>query len=440
MLSIVVNEILKRNCLSRLTSPLPLRIVTKIVSIAAITIAAIVVITCVSSPISYIIGGILGIIALVTFSLVIISEIKKATTYFPKGFLNVIKKEFPEVIFKLITKKRLTLPELRIVLSALSQPDILENNIKKFPKELSKKIICFGLERLKTGIQSVELPSLELVLMKNCPFYTLKKLIDAGDKEPLSVRGYEEKNKGYYWLGAAGMDNESNNPGLFDFRLPGILQELTKEEYEILRIHASLASWEDPSVEAVIMRLGLACKKYEKKGTTFPVLLSDDVKVSISKQGIKNLLLRLCLTGYSWEQLLLLRNIDVRTWNWLCVFDSRGRSGRSIAFVIGLLYVEGLLNEYDERYSPHIHLITFDELINVMDWGESFIGRLRFGFWPSESANILITYIATFFSLHLRRVLRGADSYQLMSEADSEVLSPIKIDLKTGAIEFVATA
>ncbi|MEF9497449.1 DUF1389 domain-containing protein [Chlamydia sp. 04-14] len=64
-------------------------------------------------------------------------------TSLPSGFLNVIKKEFPEILYELIVQQRLTLQELRAVITGLS------SGVFTFPsRKCQEKVERFGLERL----------------------------------------------------------------------------------------------------------------------------------------------------------------------------------------------------------------------------------------------------------------------------------------------------
>lgn len=258
----VSDKVLRNNCLSRLHCPLP-RVIARITAIVAVVLLAMITVMCLAAPVSYIIGGVLGGIALAALATTIVSEVKKAGRHLPSAFLKLIGNTYPSVVYNLAVKENLTLLELRqvlTVLGAVRHEGDLVSRLSDLPEELVKKVLRFGVKNLEQGVLGVELPPLEPFLRKHCPFYALKTLIDMGDENICNSRGCATRYQGCYWLGAAALGGGNHILGLFDLRVPVIMKKFDKKNFELLKQREGSSSWNSQDVQKIIEDLAAKCE------------------------------------------------------------------------------------------------------------------------------------------------------------------------------------
>lgn len=390
----------------------------RIAVVVAIVLAAIIVTACLMSPISYIIGGVLGIVAIGVLAATIISEIKRTPKNLPKGFLDLLKNTYPAVVYNLVVQEHLTLSELREVLDILKnvkKSGDLASRLFNLSERNREKISRFGVKNLEQGVLGMELPPLEPFLRKHCPFYMLKTLINMGDKSILKSRGCDEKYQGCYWLGAAALGGGNQMLGLFDLRIPIIMNSLDKKDFDFLKQHVDSSSWKSLEVQRIIDGLVDKCKGKQPATTNNA---SKGVQCfPLDKDNISKVLHRLCWVGYSWEQLQLILEMNAFDyWSWFCFFDGLGRMGKNLCFIVGLLYMEGILDETSKAYSPNVLLMTLNEIQEAYAYGQSSLGSKKFGRQSSQVTENMIDYIAAFLSPHLRQVLKTKNIAEAIDE------------------------
>ncbi|WP_407365729.1 DUF1389 domain-containing protein [Chlamydia pecorum] len=420
-INIASNSVFKNNDLSRKNSCL---LLAKIAVVVAIVLAAILAVACLMSPISYIVGGTLGIAALAILAVTLVPEIKRAPKNLPQGFLNVVKSTYPDVVYNLLVKEHLTLSEFRAVLNILEntkKSGDLESLLSGLPEGLARKILRFGVKNLEQGVQGVELQPLEPFLRKHCPFYMLNTLINMGNENILRSRGCDDKYRGCYWLGAAALCGGDNLLGLFDLRVPNIMKLLDKKDFDVLKQHASSSvslSWnsQDKNVQEIISKLADKCKGVQLEVTSKNASLGVQC-LPLDKEDIGKVLHRLCWVGYSWEQLQLVVDMDkFGYWPWFCFFDGLGRMGKNLCFVVGLLCMEGILDETSAACSPEVLLMTLDEIKKAYDYGQSPSGSGKFGRQTSQVTENMIDYLAMFLSPYLRKAVKSKDISQIIDD------------------------
>ncbi|AAP05378.1 DUF1389 domain-containing protein [Chlamydia caviae] len=268
----------------------------------------------------------------------------------PEGFLSIIKKEFPVSIYELVVQERLTLQELRVVISGLS------SGVFTFPsKKCREKLERFGLERLQSACEGIQLPDLEKILLKNCPLYLLSKFIQLGPKEfPESVNLPPE----VYWLSRLGLS--SSYVVFFNFHNWVLSQVVTKEEYEILLKHAKDSTWDQIKDLTENLRLRV------REGVDNYFVEQDGLTKGMLRSLIGgSWLLYLCKHGVCWEQLQLLKELDCSS---VGLMDEFEMSRRRACLMKSYFSISPYANESDvEAFDPHLILFTFREWKKGLD-------------------------------------------------------------------------
>ncbi|WP_375793179.1 DUF1389 domain-containing protein [Chlamydia sp. 12-01] len=275
---------------------------------------------------------------------------REFATSLPEGFLSIIKKEFPETIYELIIQERLTLQELRVVLSGLSSGTFT------FPSSTcQEKIERFGLERLQKACKGIQLPDLERILLKNCPLYFLNKLIQLGPKEfPKSVNLPPE----VYWLSRLGLSDSHDT--FFNSCIWVLSRVVTQEEYETLLKHAKNSTWDQIKelIEDIRLRVEKGIDKDFVNG------------IGMTKGALKFLvggswLLYLCKHGVCWEQLQLLKELDCLS---VSLMDELENSNRRCCLIKLYFSISPYADESNSKtFDPHLILFTFDELMECFN-------------------------------------------------------------------------
>ncbi|SYX09104.1 Protein of unknown function (DUF1389) [Chlamydia poikilotherma] len=270
-------------------------------------------------------------------------------TSLPEGFLSIIKKEFPEVIYQLIIQERLTLQELRAVLSGLSSGTFT------FPSpESQKKLERFGLERLQKSCKGIELPDLEKILLKNCPLYLINKLIQLGPKElPQSVN----VAPWMYWLNRLAL-SDHDRLIYFTTNVWILSKVATQEEYEMLLKHAKYSTWDHAQdlLEDLLPRLEEGIIEHVIDGMG----LTKDLMIGLLGG---DWLLFLCKHGVTWKQLQLIKDLDCAS---VCLLEDCERSGRGSGLARLYMSTSRYIDESNSKaFDPHLTLFTFEELMEV---------------------------------------------------------------------------
>ncbi|WP_375793180.1 DUF1389 domain-containing protein [Chlamydia sp. 12-01] len=263
---------------------------------------------------------------------------------FPKEFLSIIKKEYPEVLCNLIIQERLTFQELRVVLSGLS------SGIFDFPSDDCKnRVERYGIRRLQKACRGIPLPDLEKILLKNCPFYLMNKFIQLGPKEFPEVDNLPPE---IYWLSYLGLTDYPHT--FFDPYFWILSRVVTQEEYEILLKHAKNSTWDQ------IKDLTKDLELRVEEGLDLYFVSTFDPKKSLKKLMGGPWLLSLCKHGVSWEQLQLLKDIDCEN---LCLMHHLDISMRGKTLMKFAIALSPYIDENDpENFDRFITLLTFDEL------------------------------------------------------------------------------
>ncbi|WP_348662753.1 DUF1389 domain-containing protein [Chlamydia vaughanii] len=287
------------------------------------------------------------VLSLVVVAVILLRMVRSSLSpLLPQGFLGVIKEEYPEDIFEICTRKQLTIKELRVVVDGLTSGEF------RFPTEqCRKKVEAFGLQRLQKACENVELPSLDAVLLKHCPFYFLKTFIELGPKEFPEAAGLPPE---VYWTAPLGLSDCLNN--IFDPLVFTLARVATEEEYNQLLYHAQNNTWDQADDIVLSLRRRVRSNRFYRGLNKFLLRVGTQMRASIRRPW----LLYLCKHGVTWKQLQLFK----------CI------SGPSVGFLNEAEYCMEKLNlsrtmvsiypyvhEDNENYEPEIALVTWEEWI-----------------------------------------------------------------------------
>ncbi|CAG9045833.1 hypothetical protein NVRI1_00163 [Chlamydia abortus] len=320
------------------------------VFLALITTFATLMICGLTQPI-IILGLVISIILLgVSFGLWIYRrDTFKLKPSIPQGFASIIQHEFPSVIHDFVVRERVSLQELRAVISGLSSGDFV------FPShKCQEKVERFGLERLQAACEGRHLPDLEKLLLKNCPLYFLGKFIDLGSREFPSAEGMEPE---VYWVCRTGLSSCLDTA--FHHYTWLFARVVSESEYQSLFNHAHHGTWNEaqPIVESIRSRLlGILPHEFVDsfhvdRGwvscclTTYPL----------------DWLLFLCKHGVSWEQLQLLQEVECQHMVFLSLFNEEN-GGMNLSRLMLATYP--YIHQEGPEFDSSLALLTWDEWIH----------------------------------------------------------------------------
>ncbi|AAP05381.1 conserved hypothetical protein [Chlamydia caviae GPIC] len=268
-------------------------------------------------------------------------------TSLPKGFLSIVAKNYPRIIYQICIQEFLTIQELRLLIDGLIESRKLEN----YPENLRMKLQSSRLSIMEFDCRDIELQPLDEILLKECPFYFLDKLIALGDRElPIA----ERISPAVYWTSRLGFVSQINTiviPSVW------ILSRVTtREEYKMMLDHSKNNTWEQ--TRDLISHLQNCLKVY----------LDNEYQPSFSctkssvgwDLGTSSWLLYLCKHGVSWEQLQLFTKIDSRSVNFLYEIEQQSRGGHLARNIVSVF---AYINEKKENFDPNIALFTWEEWI-----------------------------------------------------------------------------
>lgn len=277
-----------------------------------------------------IIGLVLSLVIVgITSALALRRVVRDFNHPLPSGFRSLIEEAYPKLLYELVLMKNLRLEEFRAVLLGLSSGNF------DFPSEDCKnRVESFGIERLRSSCEGIELPNLEKILLKNCPLYFINKFIHLG---PRDFPESESMAPTVYWVNRAGLSNI--NQTAFHPFVWLLARYISQEEYTLLCQHARNNTWGE--VQSLVAELYARFRTYlesesiegfERKG---PWLLEE------LNRSPSTWLLALCKHGITWEQLQLFKDVECCQLSFLHAFDTSR--------------VGGILMELLLTVSPYIH-------------------------------------------------------------------------------------
>ncbi|AFS22667.1 putative inner membrane protein [Chlamydia psittaci VS225] len=199
--------------------------------------------SCVNIIISLLCAGVSWCILSFVTAQIIIKYSQPKYSHIPFGFRCVIKSEFPKAFFDLVTTQDLKFANFRELLIYIhdfreSNDTSIRNNLCKLSPQLKKALEDFGVDNFNTEINGQYLPSLNNLLIENCPLYWMKRFIELGNKNVLR-ENLEKYNRGYsgtYWFCELDSIRRPVSPRtehgtIFLLQSYGLVQELSQEEY-----------------------------------------------------------------------------------------------------------------------------------------------------------------------------------------------------------------
>lgn len=330
--------------------------------------------------ISLLLGG-LGwcILSFVTAQL-IIKYSQPKNTHIPLGFRQVIKSKFPKVFFDLVTTQDLNIITFRELVTSVCnfrefENSSIRNNLDKLSSQLREAIIAFGVDNLDREINNQDIFNLDNLLIENCPLYWMQRFIELGSSEVLEGNEIRQdwQYSGDYWFSELGLIHQSSDNSLkpqtiFNLHLYGIVQEVSESEYSCLMNHARNGHWNHQAIEAIVDRLLIVCQgdysRYINEKDQDKI--SNELRIEFTEEGVRNLLLCMCLHGLSWEQLQLIRSTPISSWQFLFWIDRSTPEGGMRSLARGFL--GDFIDESHPNYEPGIALSTYSEYKNITQY------------------------------------------------------------------------
>ncbi|ANH79096.1 DUF1389 domain-containing protein [Candidatus Chlamydia sanziniae] len=388
-------------------------------------------------PISYIVGGILGALALVvlivTVMLIIAKEKKlpPVSTVIPQDFLRVIRDVYSHCIASFVEDQKLTISELRAFIDVLRMQVSLVEKLAALPEVTRNKVHSFGLENLQEVLENYQWADLESTILQHCPLHWLYKFVTLGDLEICHREGLTKKDFGYFWLGPLGQ--ALKRVTIFSPAIPGILKELTYEEKKCLERHARTATWDDKNVKTIINRLIDACQKHVSEiEESQRECAHHPFKLEYTAELLHSKLLLLCLHGYSTAQYDLILNTSPQFWHWLCCLDTRDRNrdqSPSTLFGIcalgGLLCALGVLDESSSKYNVSLDLMVLDTIEKALKEHQPTI-------FPAQGEGELLLDFCCQYSSVLAQAIQSGKPTQHLLKVEG-VFPSYSVNFITGA-------
>ena len=348
-----VNSVEKKQFLARV------QVLAGIISAVFVSVLAVVMALGIVHPAIIVLASVLGLIAFVSLMKCAVDVCRKhimPPCSIPSGCLQVICDNYPLVIGDLCKQERLTIQELRRVLSVLR--GLEESGLEGISGDLRKKLDTFGWQRLVEGCRDQELLSLDDVLTRSCCLYFLKRFIDLGPKDIPASEGMLPE---VYWMNNVGFENNPiSTVGVTSWLLANVL---TEQEYVLLRDCARKNIWGDEQ-EQRCKNLALRAKEFLQSQS------SGSHKVNLSLAPRTFWCRHFFSHGMSWEQVQLLKGLSYRQALFLQGGpEDEGNFGEARTVNELVCFVPQIypcLNEDGPQYDASIALITWKEFQAAM--------------------------------------------------------------------------
>ncbi|SGA04506.1 DUF1389 domain-containing protein [Chlamydia abortus] len=271
----------------------------------------------------------------------------RAEAFIPASFHGAIGRHYPEMIHQLCVQENLTIQEFRLLIEGLNQG----NSIDSYPNHIKIKLQNFSFPNLQSTCVHAGLLPLDDVLLKECPFYFINRLIAMGDRKFPESQGLSPE---VYWTNRRGF--ASCYDTIFTPFVWVLSRIVSKEEYLMLLDHAENETWSQ--TKALIVELQSRMISY-----------IDNVyqpSFSLKKSHVKwetrksSPFLHLCKHGFNWEQLQLFTKLDSRYIDFLCEIESQSRGGHLCRSMIA---TSRYIQEAETSFDPHVTLLTWEEWI-----------------------------------------------------------------------------
>ncbi|WP_348662766.1 DUF1389 domain-containing protein [Chlamydia vaughanii] len=262
----------------------------------------------------------------------------------PENFHEVIKKNYPQVVYELYSEQRLTASELDSVMERVPF-----KNFGDLPQDLLRRFENFGPRKFLAGCEGITLPNLKDFLIQHCPIYFLKRFIDLGPYEVPTREGLLPEE---YWLAD---DRLSGRQVVFSNTSWLFAQVVTREEYLDLRNDARSGNllFFGESVAPIVARMR---EKARSLPSGHPAKqLGDDPALPSASMAI-------CKHGMGWEQIQLIKHARIEHLILLDSFERLSKRGSRLANLMTYIYPS--IHELGYMYDPQkaqSSLFTWEE-------------------------------------------------------------------------------
>ncbi|WP_375793334.1 DUF1389 domain-containing protein [Chlamydia sp. 12-01] len=360
--------------------PTTSQIIMLIVLSLLFVISGLIFLSILPSSINMIISILLGSMGWCTLSFLtarlIIKYSQPKYIQIPLGFRQVIKSKFSRVFFDLVNTKDLTITRFRELIRFIynfreSRETSIKNELDTPSLQLKDVLEDYDIENLDSAINGEGIPNLDNLLVENCPLYWMKHFIELGNDNILIENGVKRnwRYSGAYWFSELGLihqpiDNKMEQTTLFNLYLYGLVQELSQEEYSCLMNHSRNNTWDHQDVTSIVDKLVIYCQgDYRRYMSEKDKTCSGELRVEFTEEEVRNLLLRMCLHGLSWNQLQLIRSTPLSSWKFLSWIDKSTPMG-GMRMLAGC-FLRDFINESNPNYESNIALTTHSELKNI---------------------------------------------------------------------------
>lgn len=271
----------------------------------------------------------------------------RAEAFIPTSFHGAIARHYPEMIRQLCVQENLTIQECRLLIEGLNQG----NSIESCPNHLKIKLQNFSFPNLQSTCVRAGLLPLDDVLLKECPFYFINRLIAMGDRKFPESHGLSPE---VYWTSRAGFTSCYDT--IFTPFVWILSQTVSKEEYLMLLHHAeneTRSKTKDLIVELQSLMISYIDDVYQPSFS----LRKSHLKWEAERSSP---FLYLCKHGFHWEQLQLFTKLDSRYVDFLCEIESQSRGGHLCR---NILATSRYIQEGETSFDPHVTLFTWEEWI-----------------------------------------------------------------------------
>ncbi|WP_348662746.1 DUF1389 domain-containing protein [Chlamydia vaughanii] len=318
--------------------------------LAVIALALIIVVACGITHPAIIAALALSVVLAIVMTALFLSEITyKIDQSLPMGFLNKLKNVFPEVLYDLCIVEKVTLQELRSILTALST-----KNFDALSSECRQKVERFGIKKLQLGFEGIDCSSgylnqqLEHTLVTNCPLYFMSKFVELGSPDSVK-RGLSPQ---LYWFSClGGMSSRSTtvlHPCIGFFARTIKHQEFTK-----LLKNLEKGLWQ--KVEHLLKNIqSRMIASLDQEDITALPQKKIDLSIGLARSG--GTIMLLCHHGINWDQVKLLKQAPLPMLGVLLDCIEKGMRADLLFNSVSHVVVEG--TDFDSC----IALVTTEEL------------------------------------------------------------------------------
>ncbi|EQM62738.1 hypothetical protein H359_0492 [Chlamydia ibidis 10-1398/6] len=317
------------------------------------------------------IASIGAVLSVISFSIarLAIEKSKEKKLLIPEKFSNILQVHYPEVFSEVIKNNKVTIKEVREILSYVdsikNHGNISEIHNSSLRKKFRDPLLL--LDRVRSYNNAQPYVHIDNVILQNCPLYWLSKFISLGRQDSLTSHGIvpTPKTMLLYWTSTLGLPIRCNRDyfvreTIFNTTIYEVVKKLTYEQFNILENFVHRNAWNDCKVNNIINSLLGDGDQVDLNNQTLNDLQS---KVT-SMKNYKNILLLTILHGFSWNQLQMIKALDVDKWDFWCWLD-RSADYRGGVQIFGRYFLNHFMNEDSPHYNPGVSLTTYEELLLI---------------------------------------------------------------------------